>query len=269
VANPSFVAYVDESGDEGFKFAAGSSEWFVLSAVVIRAADDLAQVRLVDDVRDRLNQARKPEHRIPPRKPLHFRDLRHEQRKFYAARVAQADLRTVTVMIHKPDLTSPEKFREETRLYFYAVRLLVERISWYCRDHGRRDDPGDGSVRLVFSNRATLDYEALRGYLTHLDANRAALNYGAAQGVIRVEQVETHTHGRRMGLQVADAVASSYYFAVWENGYGFTEDAYARILLPRAYRGDKKLWGYGVKIIPRESEEKRRQGLFLPGWEQD
>jgi hypothetical protein len=36
----SFVAYIDESGDEGFNFAEfpeiKSSEWFVLSAVVIR-----------------------------------------------------------------------------------------------------------------------------------------------------------------------------------------------------------------------------------------
>ena len=32
----SFVGYVDESGDEGFKFTAGSSAWFVLSAVITR-----------------------------------------------------------------------------------------------------------------------------------------------------------------------------------------------------------------------------------------
>jgi hypothetical protein len=267
VASPSFVAYVDESGDEGFKFGAGSSAWFVLSAVVIRATDDLTVVRLVDEVRDRFNQDRKPENRMPPRKPLHFRDLRHEQRKFYAGRLGAADVRTVTVLIHKPDLTSPETFQAGSRLYFYAVRMLSERISWYCRDHRRRDDPGDGSVRLVFSNRATLDYDELRGYLGRLEDNRDALKYGAAPGIVRADQVETHTPGRRMGLQLADAVASSYYFAVWTNPYGFTEDSYARLLLSRAYRGEGKLWGYGVKIIPRESEEKRRGGVFLPGWE--
>lgn len=40
----SFVAYVDESGDEGFKFLPneqGSSRWFVLSALVIRKENDL------------------------------------------------------------------------------------------------------------------------------------------------------------------------------------------------------------------------------------
>lgn len=45
--NASFVAYVDESGDEGFKFlpnAQGSSRWFVLSAMVIRRENDLQVV---------------------------------------------------------------------------------------------------------------------------------------------------------------------------------------------------------------------------------
>ncbi|HWE01892.1 MAG TPA: DUF3800 domain-containing protein [Tepidisphaeraceae bacterium] len=39
----SFIVYIDESGDDGFKFntgGSGSSEWFILSAVVIRARND-------------------------------------------------------------------------------------------------------------------------------------------------------------------------------------------------------------------------------------
>jgi hypothetical protein len=37
-----FVVYIDESGDEGFAFSEGSSEWFILSGVVTRKAKDLA-----------------------------------------------------------------------------------------------------------------------------------------------------------------------------------------------------------------------------------
>lgn len=47
----SFVAYVDESGDEGFKFLPnekGSSRWFVLSAMVIRKENDLQVVESPD-----------------------------------------------------------------------------------------------------------------------------------------------------------------------------------------------------------------------------
>ena len=45
----SFVAYIDESGCEGFKFLAdeqGSSRWFVLSALVLRKENDLLAVEL-------------------------------------------------------------------------------------------------------------------------------------------------------------------------------------------------------------------------------
>ena len=55
----SFVVSIDESGDEGF--ATGSSEWFVLSAVVTRKCNDLEAVKLVDRVRTLLGR--------PPRSP--------------------------------------------------------------------------------------------------------------------------------------------------------------------------------------------------------
>jgi hypothetical protein len=265
-SSSTFIAYIDESGDEGFQFDAGSSSWFVLSCIVLRCAVELQEVKLVDEVRTLLNAKRQPQHRIPDKKPLHFRDLPHEQRKMYAQRVGGADLQALNVLIHKPDLASPEKFTDGSRLYFFAVRLLVERLSWYCRDHKRKDDAGDGSVEIVFSNRASMDYDELRKYLEYLDTNRIALDYKAEPGVIRSDRIATYTHGKRMGLQIADAVASGFFYAVEPSPYGLTEDGYARLLLPRVYRHQKQLWGYGVKIFPRETEEKRRKGEVLPGW---
>lgn len=105
---PSFVAYVDESGDEGFSFDRASSRWFVLAAAIIETGDDLTEVKLVDEVRAGINKNRKPEHQIPEKKPLHFRDLKHDQRKYFASRLGAARLRTVAICVHKPDLTSPE-----------------------------------------------------------------------------------------------------------------------------------------------------------------
>jgi len=86
-------------------------------------------------------------------------------------------------------LASPENFGTGPRLYFYAVRLLVERLSWYCRDSRRRSDTGDGSVALVFSNRASMDYQALRVYLERLETDRDAFGYRAAPDVIRADQL--------------------------------------------------------------------------------
>ena len=169
-------------------------------------------------------------------------------------------------MVHKADLNAKQAFIGESRLYFYAVRLLAERLSWYCRDSFCAADAGDGSVDLVFSNRGGLDYTALRDYLDRLDQNRGKYAYSAAHNVIRPTQVETYSPGRRMGLQLADAVASSYFFAVEPSAYGLTEEGYAHLVLPRAYRHNGKLWGYGVKIVPKETDERRQKGELLAGW---
>jgi len=115
--SPTFVVYIDESGDEGFSFGRGSSEWLVLSAAVTRKAKDLETVKLADHVRALPGK--------PEKKPLHFRDLKHEQRLPYVDAIAKADLRTLSVLVHKPSLKEPEKFGERYRLYFYSVRYLL------------------------------------------------------------------------------------------------------------------------------------------------
>jgi hypothetical protein len=69
-----------------------------------------------------------------------------------------------------------------------------------------------------------------------------------------------------MGLQIADAIASSMYFAVEPSNLGFTEGAYGRLLLPGIYRREGQLWGYGLNVFPSETEEKRRMGEILREW---
>lgn len=126
----SYRVYIDESGDEGFVFhsdGSGSSRWFVLSAVVVRKKNDLALVRLLENVRVILRKTHKKE--------LHFRDLKHEQRVPYVKQIATAHVKVISVLIHKPSLRDPEKFQSEKfLLYRYASRYLLERVSWLCRD---------------------------------------------------------------------------------------------------------------------------------------
>ena len=134
-------------------------EWFVLSAV-ITAGRLTETVKLVDEARAALGE--------PPRKQLHFKDLRHEHRLLYVDRIARASLKTVSILVHKPALQEPEKFQERYRLYFYTTRYLLERVSWYCRDHRYASDGGDGSAEVIFSNRSGMSYAELCGYLDRL-----------------------------------------------------------------------------------------------------
>jgi hypothetical protein len=48
--------------------------------------------------------------------------------------------------------------------------------------------------------------------------------------------VRAVNHDQLAGLQVADAIASSLYYATNLNRYGEAEDKYARLLMPTVFR---------------------------------
>ena len=243
----SFAVYVDESGDEGFVFLPneqGSSRWLVLSAVVFRKEYDLHSVRLLKRVRQLLNKEAK--------QALHFRHLKHEQRVPYVRAIGEERLRTVSVLIHKPSISEPEKFQSEKfRLYRYATRLLLERVSWLCRDH-RKQEAGDGTAQITFSNRSIMSYDDLRNYLSYLKTTSEARDIRVDWSVVEPECVRAINHDQLAGLQIADAVASSFYFAVNRNQYGETEDRYARMLSRTIYRHRGTAIGYGLKFWPED-----------------
>lgn len=237
---PSFVVYIDESGDEGFVFredGSGSSRWFVLSAVVVRRSNDLQMVSCLKTVREVLQKA--------PKSPLHFVDLKHEQRIPYIRRVGELPIRTVSVLIHKPSIQEPETFQSQKyRLYRYATRMLLERVSWLCRDQHRPEE-GDGIAEIIFSNRSNMSYDDIRDYLKRL---RERPEVQIHWPVIDPERIQTIEHSKRAGLQVADAVASGMHFAVKVNKYGETEPAYLSRLKNTLYRHKERL--HGVKLWP-------------------
>jgi hypothetical protein len=239
----SFIVYIDESGDEGFSFNKGSSNWFILSAVVTHKTSDLEVVKLVDQVKALLKWQ-------SPKKPLHFRDLKHHQRIPFVDHIAKSDLRTVSILVHKPSIREPETFHTRYRLYFYAVRLLFERVSWYCRDHRVPNDSGDGSARIIFSNRAGMSYEEMVDYMEILKQSPREVRI--EWDVINTTQIEAYTAGRRMGLQIADAVASSFFYGLEPSEYGYIEERYARMLKPVVYSRKGKYQGYGLKVWPPE-----------------
>jgi hypothetical protein len=157
-SSATFVAYIDEVRDEGVKFEKGSSEWFVLGAAILRRASEMPEIKLIDDVRVRLNRGRAADRQFPAKKALHFRDLQHDVRKYYADRIAKAALTTAVVLIRKRDLlagneTAAEEKQRRMALYHAVTLGLIGAISRYCADEKVTGEPGDGSVDLVFSSR--------------------------------------------------------------------------------------------------------------------
>lgn len=241
-----FVTYIDESGDEGFTFredGSGSSRWLVLSALVMRRQNDSLVIETARQARELL--------RKPPKFPLHFRDLKHEQRVALARLIGQLPSRTVSVLIHKPSIAEPEHFqRESYSLYRYATRLLLERVSWLCRDH--RHDTGE--VELIFSNRSAMSYDDLRGYLEQLQADSERHDCRIDWQLIGTSRVKAINHDQMAGLQIADAVATSVFYAVTPNFYGDIEDRYLRLIAPTIYRHERRAEGYGLKFWVQERD---------------
>lgn len=253
-----FVAYIDEAGDEGFKFregGKGSSDWFVLSATVVRKNNDLKMVAAAQEARRVLGKQDKY--------VLHFRDLKHEQRLPLIRIISALPVRTVNIMVHKPTIRNPENFTQEAhKLYRYCTRLLVERVSWLCRSFSNN---GPCKTDLVFSNRSAMSYDELRSYLGLLLVQSSnSTDISIDWGAIDPSRVRAVNHDKLAGLQIADAVASSAFFASNRSQYGEIEDRYLKMLAPLVFRGKNGIGGYGMKFWCSSPEKERLTALVSP-----
>ncbi len=248
----SFRAYIDESGDEGFKFRTSydeqaSSDWFVLSAFITRKNTDLETVKIIDKVRQ--------EFKLHLKKHVHWKDLKHPEKVRYTQIISGLQARVIGVCIHKPSLLEPEKFQQRYRLYFYATRYLIERVSWLARDNHKPEKwGGDGTIELLFSNRQGMSYKEMKEYLQKLkEKKETGHDIQIEFGFVPFDGIQTQTPSRSMGLQLADAAAGAFFNALERDNYGNTEPKYLQILSPILYRHLKIVGGYGLKIMPREA----------------
>lgn len=110
-----------------------------------------------------------------------------------------------------------------------------------------------------------MSYDEMAKYIEHLRSNSDVLDVRIAWESIKTEQVTAFSSGRRMGLQIADAVASSFYYAVNQTRHGFTEDRYAYMLKSVVYQRNGQYLGYGIKLWPREVDDRVAKDENL-GW---
>jgi hypothetical protein len=240
----SFVIYVDEAGDEGFKFrpnCCGSSEWFVLTAVVTRKNSEAALLHCLRLIKARLGR--------DPKFPLHFRELKHTSRVACVQEIAKIPIRTASILIHKPSLTKPESFTcKPYQLYRYASRMLIERCSWFCRDHVK-PGVGDGKAELIFSNRSGMSYQDMWDYWTRLKDD-ASQSTKIIWDNLDLSKLSAINHDQRSGLQIADCVASAHWQAVSLDKVGVSEPRYFQQIESLFYRHRECALNYGVKFFP-------------------
>jgi hypothetical protein len=221
-----FICYIDESGDEGI--GTGGSDWFVLAGFVVDATDDLRIARLVNKIKKEL--------KIPPKKVLHWRDLRHLEKKFVAEELSKEPSVISYVALYKDRLNRTPMLMTSQGLYFYSVRFLVERITWYVSNC-------QGRVDLIFSNRSSLDYDRLGRYVRYLQKEPSI----QVRDVI--DDISATAPGVKKNLQLADCACGALFNALEPDRLGSCEPSYLEKLKPRLYRYGGKVLGYGLKIF--------------------
>jgi hypothetical protein len=100
-----------------------------------------------------------------------------------------------------------------------------------------------------------MSYSEMRDYLGVLRQQTELTDVRIDWNVVNPEQLTALTAGKLMGLQIADAVAGSFFYAVQPSRHGFTEDRYVRMLKPVVYHREGHHMGYGIKFWPREVDE--------------
>ena len=256
-----YIAYIDEAGDDGLErvgsaSSAGASEWWVISAVVIKAEREGEILGWGKEIVAALQQ--------PQIQTLHFRKLSDEKKRILCKLISSKSLRLFVFMSHKKNMQGYRNVHAEAAkvnrtAWFYAwtSKILMESVTDFCGRKSRSQYREAQTIRMEFSDRGGVNIEDIRAYYKYIkDQALLGLSYNKDfpldWSTIEPKEMFISPNSMRIGLQLSDAVASSFYASVSvTNGRMVTPD-YATLLCPRIGQ-DRfgKKYMYGIKVMPR------------------
>ena len=241
-------AYVDETGDRGWKERppnlppgkkGGSSRIFSATAVLVPDGVQTTALAAWDQSISYTNR--------PGGSVIHWHDVKGTgPRKLFTKTVAEVPrVQVISVVLCKWHLPNATKIREDPEyLYFWTLRLLVERISWFGETHNTK-------VKMNFAQVTGIPPGRLQSYLSKLHS-LGQQTWIKWDHLLPPPRVDTPKN-RRM-LQLADSAASSVGAAFEPDNYGFRDQAYLELLKPVLWcPHGRRLQKYGLKFGPWES----------------
>ncbi|HET6997247.1 MAG TPA: DUF3800 domain-containing protein [Solirubrobacterales bacterium] len=243
--------YVDEAGDRGISKRSGCH--FVVSGVVVADPNE-------GELRDCLRRLRTDLGRGPD-DVLHFVKFSHSQRLKAVQDIAASPLATViNVIVHKDLIGQPfpsgnmAHISRPDPMYLWALRLLLERVSWFVDDAG-------GDAIVTFAHLKGFKAQKLHDYRAALEGNG---DTGVRWSVFAGHPFRIESPKSVELLQVADVTASALLRAIEPDAYGNTEMRYVDELRPKLYRrGDGDITSYGLKVFPTAVAEATGPLAFL------
>lgn len=181
------LVFVDESGDAGMKLGQGSSDFFVVTAVLFEDHDEATQCdHRIDLIRSELG--------LSERYEFHFNKCHKTIREVFLDKVSSFDFFYLAVVLNKKELTAPG-FKVKESLIKYTSRLVFENAKPYLTD-----------AIVVIDGSGTKDFRnQLSAYL------KKRIKDDGGQRLIR--KVKTSRSDGNNLVQLADMVSG----AIWRS----------------------------------------------------
>jgi len=256
-----YVAYIDEAGDPGIERVRprdepGASEWLVIGAILIEAANEAEPVQWVRSILDGVGSRQRP--------ALHFRELREWQKPLACQKLATLPVNLFVMTSNKKNMRGHRNDRAAAKsnplvakqyFYNYCLRLILERITDCVLRHSLQTYGEPRHVKIIFSKRGGHNYAHTFVYNETLKNQARSKTTWLRKREIKWEVVdlrlqEDAPHTTNAGLQLADIVASSFFQAVDVLPPTVWDVRNAKLLLPRMAREAGFFHDYGVVFQP-------------------
>ncbi len=253
-----YIAYVDEAGDPGLKRVRpldedGSSEWLVLSAVVMKAKREASVADWLLDIKKGLA--------VDVRGALHYRKLSPSRRFRAAELLAGMPVRAIAICSNKKNMRGwrnvrAERIPSQEWFYNWCLRLLLERLTGFCEMRRHIDLEGRPcKVKIEFSRRGGHRYSQTRAYTLYLRHQEKGDQVYLKKrqiltDLLSTDLMEDHPHWSRPGLQFADIVASAFYSAANTIGPGAWDPTPAKALARIMAKERGTAVDFGVALQP-------------------
>jgi len=177
------LVLIDESGDCGLKFGRGSSDYFVVLAVVFSGEFSMnACDRTIDEIRRELNK--------PSSFEFHFSHVSEKIRRKFLERVSHEDFRYAGFVVDKRKLFG-ERFKDPKQFYEFSVSIVCENVKQLLTDAKIIiDRNGDRTFRQKLA-------KSLKAQMTDKD------------GICRLKKVTMETSHSNNLLQLADMICGA------------------------------------------------------------
>tara|TARA_R110002072_G_scaffold20102_1_gene73661 strand:- start:701 stop:1510 length:810 start_codon:yes stop_codon:yes gene_type:complete len=245
-----YIAYIDEAGDEGFgklrvvNERGGQSTWLMLGAIIVSEDYDAHLPKIRDAIRAFFPE-KKERH-------LHWVNFNHDQRIVVADEMAKLRLGVCLTLSHKvtiPDTKFATIFSQPQYLYNYLVRWLLERLITAAEQAAA---PEPAQLKLVFSKKGGTNYQIMAEYLTKLARGQDLVKAPRRTNweVLDIKGMRVENHSKMAGLQLADCATSAFFRALEPNRFGNYEPAYATRLIPKLIKSNGRVDNAGLTVVP-------------------